>query len=844
MPIRLISLAITLIVVLALAPAAVAAPTTYTVDSTGNGADFTPGDGLCAATGGCTLRAAIEESNASSGGVPHRINFFVNQISIPPGGLPAITRDGTFIDGCDVGFSALEAPNTPDDDPCVGLGGAGATTGLQVGSASTDPTDVAIYNLAMTNFPARAIHVWGADRTQIAGNLFGRTLTNVNQGNGAAVSVTGRKQGAVLANAATSTLIGGPSDATGDPADCNRYCNTIVGSTVTGIDLVGTGATEAPAGLPDGFFSDGTAISGNWIGVYTASGAAGPNEQAVKIGDAQDTTIGGSNPESGNVIAGNAEGVTQGSGTTATTLRWGVFGISPDGDTSVGNGEWNARLRGGGYGLNPFVENVTFGPAARGLIFDGSHANLLGSFFQSPDHRRFSQAAVYVGPDGDNAFIGMSPAVPISCYVPFADPCNTIGHTGPGAAGIWIDGASDARIWRNAIGGGLAAPIPGPPIFIGGGAVGADIGDNDDDPERRNILRRDGGPGIQVTESSTKIVIGGNEGLSVNDFDQPAGLFTDLLPAPGPGNSGTVNNGIQPPTVTVSSTTGVGGTGIPGATIHVLVQQRPPVVGDPDPNVEGYTFPSTPSTTTVAGDGIWGIAFDTPLKNGVKLLASQTTAADGSSEYASPLGASESNPPPIISFQSGPSGVVDTRSATFTFTANKPGTRLSCSVDGGAFVPCASPFTLNGLDIGGHQLQVKGTDPTGKVGPPASRTWIIQVAEPISPSGPPAAAARTVRFASVVTLPSAKRCVSRRTLRITVRAPKGAKVKSAEVRLRGRKVRTVRKAGTITVSLKGLPRGSFVVRVKLTLADGRTATGSRTYRTCAKKATKKKTKKR
>ena len=102
MPIRLISLAITLIVVLALAPAAVAAPTTYTVDSTGNGADFTPGDGLCAATGGCTLRAAIEESNASSGGVPHRINFFVNQISIPPGGLPAITRDGTFIDGCDV----------------------------------------------------------------------------------------------------------------------------------------------------------------------------------------------------------------------------------------------------------------------------------------------------------------------------------------------------------------------------------------------------------------------------------------------------------------------------------------------------------------------------------------------------------------------------------------------------------------------------------------------------------------------------------------------------------------------------------------------------------------------
>ncbi len=56
-----------------------------------------------------------------------------------------------------------------------------------------------------------------------------------------------------------------------------------------------------------------------------------------------------------------------------------------------------------------------------------------------------------------------------------------------------------------------------------------------------------------------------------------------------------MNNGIQPPVVTVSSTTGVGGTGIPGARIHVLIQQRPPVLGDPDLNVEGTTFPSTPS---------------------------------------------------------------------------------------------------------------------------------------------------------------------------------------------------------------------------------------------------------
>ena len=184
---------------------------------------------------------------------------------------------------------------------------------------------------------------------------------------------------------------------------------------------------------------------------------------------------------------------------------------------------------------------------------------------------------------------------------------------------------------------------------------------------------------------------------------------------------------------------------------------------------------------------------------------------------------------------------MESRSATFTFSSNKPGTRLTCSVDGGAFVPCESPFTLNGLDIGGHQLQVKGTDPTGKVGP----AGVAHLDRAVPRAGEPRRRRRRAErpprrpcaFASVVSLPSAKRCISRRTLRLTVRAPKGAKLKSAEVRLGKRKVKTVRKAGKVTVSLKGLPRGAFVVRVKVTLTDGRIVTGSRTYRTCAKKAT-------
>ena len=227
------------------------------------------------------------------------------------------------------------------------------------------------------------------------------------------------------------------------------------------------------------------------------------------------------------------------------------------------------------------------------------------------------------------------------------------------------------------------------------------------------------------------------------------------------------------------------------------------------------------------------------IKPGQKLLASQTTA-DGSSEYTTPQASSADSPPVLVTFTSGPTGVVAERTATFTFIANRLVRRFECSLDAGAFVPCSAPFTLNGLDIGGHQLQVRAVDPTGAVGNRASRTWIVQLPEPPAPAPVvPSSAARALRFSSVVTLPSARACLSRRTLRLRVRAPTGTRVKSAEVRIGGRRVRTVRKAGTIPVSLKGLRRGRFVVRVKVTLTDGRTATGSRTYRTCTKKTKKK-----
>lgn len=841
---RLISLGIVLAAALALAPVAHAA-TTFTVTSTANGGDSTPGDSFCAGVDGCTLRAAIQESNAAATGAPYRITFSASvrsgQIFVNPA-LPPITRDGTFVDGCDVGWDDdFHTPNTPADDPCTGLTGSGISDGLQVGDATHDTSGVSIYNLKFANFTGRALQILGADRTRVAGNLFGGTLNR----NGVAVSVAGRS-----ANPAISNLIGGSSNAMNDlsPA-CDDYCNTIVGSDVAGIDLSGTGAGETPAGGAGGG-DEGTVVAGNWIGVKDAAGTADGNAVAIKLGNSLETTIGDAviptcDPEvedcspDGNVIAGNDLGVDQGSGTTTSWLLSSLYGVSPDGKASIANGQFNARL-----GKGAVVLGATFGPATIGLELVGPGAHVTGSVFVAPpdSSARFSTAAIRLGPEADGAQIGSSVSVfpvplHLGCFAPL-DNCNAIGSTAPGAPGIWVDGADDTTIWRNAIGSLPAEPLAGPPIRVDGGAVGADIGDNDEDPDRQNNLVRLEGPAVEVGEGATKIMIGGNEGLATTTFNLPSGLFTDLLPGPGPGNSGTVNNGIQAPSITVSSVNGAGGTGIPGARIDLLVQEGPFDPQNPDDYNEGTTYPPTPAVATVAPDGIWGVSFPTPLKPGLKTLAAQTTA-DGSSEYAAPQAAQNENPPPVVTFQSGPTGVVGERTATFTFSSNEPASRLQCNIDAAGFVPCSSPLTLSDLSIGGHQLQVRATDPTGKQGPPASRTWIVEIPQPLTQAPGQSAKTAAVRFTQVASLPSAKRCISRRTMKITVRSPKGGpKVKTAQARIGGRKAKTRRGAGAITLSLKGLPRGTFVARVKVTLTDGRVVNGTRTYRTCAKKSAK------
>jgi hypothetical protein len=84
---------------------------------------------------------------------------------------------------------------------------------------------------------------------------------------------------------------------------------------------------------------------------------------------------------------------------------------------------------------------------------------------------------------------------------------------------------------------------------------------------------------------------------------------------------------------------------------------------------------------------------------------------------------------PDTSITSGPPTPTASNDATFTFTASEPAAFFECQVDGGSFVPCASPQTYSALPEGDHTFAVRATDFAGNVDTtPATYAWTIRPA--------------------------------------------------------------------------------------------------------------------
>jgi CSLREA domain-containing protein len=297
--------------ILAIGPAHAA---TFVVDSTGDGTDQTPGNGVCSTgppTPVCTLRAAIQEANALAGA--DTINF-----NIAPAGaktivlgaaLPAITTivilDGTTQPGYG-GTPIIELNATSGGANAVSLNGAGS-------SAST------IRGLAINRSPGRAIRLFGSSNNVIAGNFLG---TNV-----AGTGALGNNTGVYIGGSATATN----NNRIGGTAAADR--NVISGNTADGIQVNGGSGGAA-----------NNVIEGNYIGV-DVNGILdlGNANQGVAVFSASFTNtnnvIGGTAIGAGNVISGNNNmGILiADSGTTGTLVQGNRIGTNAAGTAGVGN---------------------------------------------------------------------------------------------------------------------------------------------------------------------------------------------------------------------------------------------------------------------------------------------------------------------------------------------------------------------------------------------------------------------------------------------------------------------------------------------------------------------------
>jgi hypothetical protein len=302
-----------------------AAASTFTVDSTGDGAD-TVINGTCQASGpapNCTLRAAIQEALAS--GAPRIVNFNISGASpytvVLGSDLPTITLPLTIDGTTQTGWAA--------GAPVIELNGAGATTTgvLTLGAGSSGST---VRGLIINRCTKIAIRVFSSNNV-IAGNFLGTNAA-----------------GTAAAGNAVGVYVGGGSNNQIDGTTAAGR-NVISGNTVDGIQIEGSGGTNA------------NIVRGNYIGLDAAgNGIVANSSKGVAIyNNSPNNVVGG--PGAGNVISGNGtNGIAVAhAGSTGTVIRGNLIGTDSGGTLARGNGargisleqsSANARVGGTGAG--------------------------------------------------------------------------------------------------------------------------------------------------------------------------------------------------------------------------------------------------------------------------------------------------------------------------------------------------------------------------------------------------------------------------------------------------------------------------------------------------------------
>ncbi|MBA2384619.1 MAG: DNRLRE domain-containing protein, partial [Actinobacteria bacterium] len=114
-------------------------------------------------------------------------------------------------------------------------------------------------------------------------------------------------------------------------------------------------------------------------------------------------------------------------------------------------------------------------------------------------------------------------------------------------------------------------------------------------------------------------------------------------------------------------------------------------------------------TSTADSAGSWTATFTGVADGSHTYAATATDAAGNTSPASNARTVTVDSTVPETTIDSGPTGVVSTRTATFTFSSSEPGASFQCKLDGGAYAPCTSTQTYNALGEGSHSFDVRAT---------------------------------------------------------------------------------------------------------------------------------------
>jgi len=142
-----------------------------------------------------------------------------------------------------------------------------------------------------------------------------------------------------------------------------------------------------------------------------------------------------------------------------------------------------------------------------------------------------------------------------------------------------------------------------------------------------------------------------------------------------------------------------------------------PWLGWSDGGARVHTVEATVPATYVADYG------------GEEEKAEEKTAEEKSPQVPSAANPPPAGPPPPLAAKTSlgahPAKRTHSRTARFTFSADVPGARFSCKLDGGRFRACRSPLVYRRLKHGGHVFRVVATGAGGSDPTPAVFRWKV-----------------------------------------------------------------------------------------------------------------------